>query len=76
MAKWAVEIQGASIRQACVDFTISQTCFRYQAKLSDENAVIADYLVRLTYNQKNWGFGLCYLHLRNVKGHVWNRLVG
>ncbi len=35
-------------------------------------AHIADWLVRLTYNQKNWGFGLCFLHLRNVKGYAWN----
>ena len=21
---------------------------------------------------KTWGFGLCYLQLRNVKGHLWN----
>lgn len=72
MAEWAVATKGASIRQACADFSISQTCYRYQPKLSDENAVIADWLVRLTYNQKNWGFGLCFLHLRNVKGHGWN----
>lgn len=72
MDRWAVEAKGASIRQACADFTISQTCYRYTPKLSDENAVIADWLVRLTYNQKNWGFGLCFLHLRNVKGFGWN----
>lgn len=72
MARWAVETRGASIRQACADFMISQTCYRYQPRLSDENAVIADWLVRLTYNQKNWGFGLCFLHLRNVKRFVWN----
>ena len=22
--------------------------------------------------RKTWGFGLCFLHLRNVKGHPWN----
>jgi len=26
----------------------------------------------LTHNQRNWGFGLCYLYLRNVKGYKWN----
>ena len=72
MAKWAVETRDASIRQACVDFTISQTCFRYQAKLVDENAVVADWLVRLTHNQRNWGFGLCFLYLRNVQNFTWN----
>jgi len=36
--------------------------------LSKENALIADWLIMLTHNQRNWGFGLCYLYLRNVKG--------
>jgi len=40
--------------------------------LSDENAEIADWLIRLTHNQRNWGFGLCFLFLRNVKGFGWN----
>jgi putative transposase len=26
----------------------------------------------LTNNQRNWGFGLCFLYLRNVKGFRWN----
>ena len=72
MAKWAVDNRGASIRQACSDFVISETCFRYQTKLVDENAVIADWLVRLTNNQRNWGFGLCFLYLRNVQNFTWN----
>ena len=37
-----------------------------------ENLRIADWLTRLTYNQRNWGFGLCFLHLCNVKGLDWN----
>ena len=72
MARWAVEARGARIRQACADFAVSETCYRYQRKLSDENAKIADWLLRLTFNQKNWGFGMCYLYLRNVKGFTWN----
>lgn len=72
MAQWAVSEKGASIRVACLMFGISETCYRYQAKLSTENALIADWLVRLTHNQKNWGFGLCFLYLRNVKGYTWN----
>lgn len=72
MAKEAVKVKKLSIRQACAAFCISQTCYRYEPKLSDENAVIADWLVRLTTNQRNWGFGLCFLHLRNVKGYGWN----
>ena len=72
MARWAVEERGARIRQACADFAVSETCYRYQRRLSDENAVIADWLLRLTFNQKNWGFGMCYLYLRNVKRFGWN----
>ncbi len=72
MAKRAVETTGMSIRLACATFVISETCYRYQPKLSDENAEIADWLIRLTHNQRNWGFGLCFLHLRNVKGYPWN----
>jgi putative transposase len=71
-ARACVAQRGISIAQACRTFGISQTCYRYQAKLSQENARIADWLIRLTHNQRNWGFGLCFLHLRNVKGFGWN----
>ena len=55
-------------------FGISETCYRYGAKLSDENAEIADWLVRLASSDatRRWGFGLCYLFLRNVKSFAWN----
>ena len=72
MAKRAVEQHGISIRLACDLFQVSQTCYRYQAKLNAENELIADWLVRLTANKKSWGFGLCFLFLRNVKGYEWN----
>jgi len=63
---------GVSIRLACEAFVISETCDRYQPTLSNENAEIADWLFRLTHNQRNWGFGLCFLYMRNVKGFRWN----
>ncbi len=72
MAQWAVTERSATITLACQAFGISQTCFRYKAKLDAENVLIADWLVRLTNNQRNWGFGLCFLYLRNVKGFKWN----
>jgi putative transposase len=72
MAKDVVVSRGAPIKLACAAFGISEACYRYQPKLSTENEEIADHLVRLTHNQRNWGFGLCFLHLRNVKGHPWN----
>ena len=72
MAKKVVVYHEISISLACRIFQISETCFRYKRKLSAENIRIADWLVRLTNNQRNWGFGLCFLFLRNVKGFGWN----
>lgn len=50
MAQWAVAQRSATINLACRAFGISQTCYRYKAKLDAENSVIADWLVRLTNN--------------------------
>lgn len=72
MAKQAVEDYDVSIRVACIVFSISETCYRYQPKLSGENAEIAEWLLRLTQTHKRWGFGLCFCYLRNTKGFVWN----
>lgn len=72
MAKRAVADWGISIRLACELFQVSQTCYRYEAKRNVENEQIAEWLVRLTDNKRNRGFGLCYLYLRNVKGFKWN----
>lgn len=68
MVHKAVATYGASIGLVCLAFGISETCYRYQPILSDENAEIADWLIRLTHNQKDWGFGLFRDYLRNVKG--------
>lgn len=51
---------------------ISPSCYYYQPKLLPENQHIADWLLSLTTTNKRWGFGLCYLYLRNVKGYNWN----
>jgi len=72
MAERAVQEKGISIRLACEIFSVSQTCYRYQPKFSSENELIAQWLLRLTDNHRNWGFGLCFLYLRNVKGFGWN----
>jgi len=63
---------GVSIALACRAFEISQTCYRYSPVMSNENEEIADWLERLTANKRNWGFGLCFLYLRNVQGYGWN----
>lgn len=72
MARKAVDQYGVSISLACQTFRISESCYRYQSKLGHENELIADWLLRLTQRHRNWGFGLCFLILRNVKGFAWN----
>lgn len=58
MARHAVESQRTTIRHACATFALSETRYRYLGKHADENAVIADWLVRLTTAYRTWGFGL------------------
>jgi putative transposase len=64
-----------ALRLACAAFCISETCYRYQRVNDDENAAIADMLVDLTEKETDWGFGLCFHYLRNVKGFGWNHCV-
>jgi len=72
MAKQAVVEHGISIRQSCDFLCISESCYRYKPKPSDENAHIGQWLLKLTNTYKRWGFKLCFLYLRNVKGFKWN----
>ena len=72
MAKRAVTDRGVSIRLACLAVGISETCYQYQAIHSGDNQLIADWLLRLTTTNRTWGFGLCYLYLRNLKGYRYN----
>ena len=72
MAKKVVADRGVCIRVTCLAFRISESCYRYERKLDAENAEVANWLIKLTDNHRNWGFGLCYLYLRNVKGFKWN----
>ena len=58
--------------KACLIFNVSQTCYRYEALLKEENSQIADWLIQLTHDHKTWGFKLCFLYLRNVKNYGWN----
>jgi putative transposase len=67
MAQWAVKDKAIAIRRACRLFEVSETCYRYQPRLSSDNELIADWLLRLTYTNRKWGFGLCFLYLRNVQ---------
>ena len=58
MAQQAVAQHAVSIRLACTAFGISETCYRYQARLSDDNVLIAEQLIELTEENTDWGFGL------------------
>lgn len=72
MALKVVHSKRASASVACKVFGISRSCFEYESKLKPENVLIAEWLIRITDNQKNWGFKLCFLYLRNIKGFKWN----
>ncbi|WP_201500638.1 IS3-like element ISPar2 family transposase [Psychrobacter arcticus] len=74
-AAWAchyIKERRISIRRACLIFNISVTCYYHKSAASDENKQIADLLIELTTQNKNWGFGLCFLTLRNVIGLPYN----
>jgi len=72
LAKRAVSDKQASIRLACIAFSISQSFYYYESLYNEENTEIADWLLRLTRCYTRWGFGLCFLYLPNVKGFRWN----
>lgn len=72
MAESARDRYKISIKLACRALSISESCFHYQPKLNGENALIAEWLLKLTATYRRWGFGLCFAYLRNVKGFKWN----
>lgn len=72
MAKQIASQGKLSIEKICAISRISETCFHYKPKLRKDNQEISDWLIRLTSTYRNWGFGLCFLYLRNVKDFPWN----
>ena len=70
MTENAVARRNFSIALACRTFGVSVTCYRYGPKLRAEKEEIADLLTGLTDARKTRGFGLSFLHLRNVKGRA------
>ena len=66
MAQRAYPHYGTSIRLVCSVLGISESGYHDQARLTPENAEIADWLLQLTTVNKRWGLG------GNVKGFVWN----
>ena len=75
MACHYIKEHGISIRRACLIFNISVTCYYHKSLATDENQQIAHLLIELTEQNKNWGFGLCFLSLRNVLGLPYNHIV-
>ncbi len=47
MAQGAVRSRNVSISFACQLFVVSESCYRYQPQLNEENEVIADWLLRI-----------------------------
>lgn len=72
MAREAVRKHRITVRLACASLDISETFYRYLTKLGDENAAIADRLIRLTQWRRDWGCGLRILFLLEVKVYGWN----
>ena len=72
LAKQIIQKREVSIKLACQVVGVSENCFRYSKVLSNENKLIEEWLLRITSNQKRWGFGLCFDFLRNVKSFKWN----
>ena len=60
--------EGVSIALACRASGVSETCFRYSPRRDAGNGFIADLLEGLTRAHRTWGFGPCFLHMRNVQG--------
>jgi putative transposase len=60
MAQDAVRSRNVSIRFACQLFVVSESCYRYQPQLNEENEVIADWLLRITGSQRNRGLACAF----------------
>ena len=66
--------EGTPVAEVCREHgTSSASFYKWRSKYGGMDAsLMADWLVALTTANKTWGFGLCFLHLRNVKGFGWN----
>lgn len=54
LAQSAVAVRGISIRLACTIFCISESGYRYQPVLCDENQLIAELLIAQTTENNQW----------------------
>ena len=68
----AISARTRSIHKVCLTCQVNECCYRYKRKLSDESSLIAEFLLGLTQAQRNWGFGLCFHYLLNIKRCAWD----
>ena len=63
----ALEVRGLSI--GCRrGGKVRQTSYRYLTEADAETMETACWLLCLTDTHRNWGFGMCFLYLRNERG--------
>jgi putative transposase len=72
MAVKAVKQRGICIRVEYQAFSISESCYRQERKLDAQNEEVVNWLIKLTDNNRNWGFGPCYLYFRNLNSLKWD----
>ena len=53
-------IKSSPIRFALAIFSVSEACYRNEAKSDAENKLVTNWLIRLTENNCSQGFVLCY----------------
>jgi putative transposase len=72
MAQSACTTHALSIKRSCYLYSISPSHYRYVRQRDPEDGLIAAALMALSEAHIRWGFGLMYLHLRNVQAKLWN----
>lgn len=72
MAKQEVAARGISAARACKLFGISKSCWRHEGQNTVTNELLGKQLSQLATVHPTWGFGLMFLHLRNVQGYKYN----
>jgi putative transposase len=67
-----VQARGISVTRACRWAVVSRSTWHHRSQRSGTDREIARHLLELTEANRNWGFGLCFLYLRNQKEKPWN----
>jgi putative transposase len=75
MAQQLKDQHALTIRAACNLAQVSETCFRYTSKNDEVNQMLTAKLIEITntVHQENWGFKMCYQHIRINCGLRYNR---